>query len=68
MDVDLLTMMAKRYDPVLQIVKNHSRDNLFKFAAEEIREVFMLNPNTVLHEKIDFDDLQVRYDVQRVYL
>jgi hypothetical protein len=57
MDVDLLTIVAKRYDPILWTVKNHSGDHFFKITIEEIREVFILNPNISLHEKIDLDDL-----------
>lgn len=67
-DDDLLTMLAKRYNLVLIVVKNHARDNLFRVTTEVIRAVFMLNPNHDLHEKIEFDVLQARYDAQRVYL
>lgn len=56
-DDDLLTMIAKRYDPVLRVVKNHAGENLFSVTLEVIREVFMLDPNHTLHEKIDLDDL-----------
>ena len=49
-------------------VKNHARVNIFKVFPQLIREVFNLNPNHVVHEKIDMDDLQERYDSQRIYL
>lgn len=68
MDENLLKMLAKRYDLMLRVVKNHARDSLFRVTTKVIREVFMLNPNHALHEKIDLDDLQSRYDCQRVYL
>ena len=56
-DDNFLTMFEKRYDPMLQVVKNHAGDNLFGVTNEVIIEVFILNPNLALHEKIDFDDL-----------
>ena len=62
MDDDLLTMLAKTYDPMLWVVKKHARVKLFRITIEVIREVFELNPNLSLHEKIDLDDLQSRYD------
>ena len=31
-------------------------------------EVFELNPNHAVHEKLDMEDLQTRYDTQRVYV
>lgn len=60
--------MAKKYDPITRLVKNHVGDNLFRVSPELIREVFKLNPNHVVHEKIDMEDLQARYDAQRMYL
>lgn len=67
-DDDLLIMIAKRYDPMLRVVKNYVGENLFRVTPEVIREVFMLNPNHTLHDKIEMDDLQARYDAQMVYL
>lgn len=68
MDVDLLTMLSKRYDPVLRMLRNHSADGLFKITIEVIREVFMLSPYTTLHEEISFEKLQANYNAKRVYL
>lgn len=67
-DDDLLTNMAKKYDPINRVVKNHVGDNLFRVSPKMIREVFKLNPNHVVHEKIDMEDLQDIYDAQRIYL
>lgn len=54
-DSDLLADMAKKYDPITRIVKNHVGDNLFRVSLELIREVFKLNPNHAVHEKIDME-------------
>lgn len=66
-DDDLLVDMLKKYDPITRVVKNHVGDNLFRVSLDLIREVFKLNPNHV-HEKIGIEDLQARYDAQRMYL
>lgn len=55
-DSDLLVDMAKKYDPITKIVKNHVGDNLFRVSPELIREVFKLNPNHYVHETIDMED------------
>lgn len=60
--------LAKKYDPITGWVNNHVRVNLFRFFLELIRDVFNLNPNHVVHEKIDMDDFHARYDAQRIYL
>lgn len=60
--------MSKKYVPITRIVKNNVGDNIFRVSLELIREVFKLNPNHVVHEKIDMEDLHARYDTQRVYL
>ena len=49
-------------------MKNYAGDNLFRVSPELIHEVFNLNPNHVVQEIIDMDDLQARYDAQRMYL
>ena len=54
---DLLAILAKGYDLVLEVVKNHVGDNLFRVTAKVIIEVFMLNHKLALHEKINLDDL-----------
>ena len=54
---DLLMMMEKRYDPMLRLVKNFSGDGLFEVTPRVIKEVFMLNPNTILLEEIDLGKL-----------
>ena len=54
--------MSKKYDPITRIVKNHFGDNLFRVLPELIREVFKLNPNHEVQEKVDMEDLQARYD------
>ena len=61
-------IIAKRYEPISRIVKNHVGDNLFKVSLEVIMEFFSLNPNHVVHEKIALEDLQARYDIQITYL
>ena len=43
-------------------MKNYASDSLFRVSLELIHEVFKLNPNHVVHEIIDIDDLQERYD------
>lgn len=65
---DLLNLGAKIYDPISRLVKNHPMENLFKVTPELIREAFLLNPNQALHEPIYFEDLQTRYEAQKVYL
>ena len=67
-DSDLLSDMAKKYDHITRIVKNHARDNLFRVLPTLISKVFMLNPNHAVCEPIDMDDLQETYDAQSVYL
>ena len=67
-DSDLLTILAKRYDPITNWVKNNSGVNIFKVFAELIREVFILNPNHALHEKIDMGEIQEKYEAQATYL
>ena len=67
-DSDLLTNLAKKYDPIMGWVKNHARVNIFRVSPKLIREVFNLNPNHVVHEVIDIDDIQARYATQRIYL
>lgn len=42
--------------------------NIFRVYPELISEVFKLKPNHTMHEIIDMDDLQERYDTQRIYL
>ena len=61
-DSDLLTDLAKKYNPITIWVKNHSRVNLFRVFPELFSEVFNLNPNYDVHEIIDMDDLQEIYD------
>ena len=60
--------LAKKYDPIIGWVKNHAGVNLFRVCPELFSEVFNLDPNHVVHENIDIDDLQARYDAQRIYL
>ena len=45
--------MAKKYDPITKAVKDHVGDILFRVLPELIKEVFKLNPNHAIHEKID---------------
>ena len=59
-DDDLLNLIAKIYDPISRLVKNHTGENLFKVTPKLIREVFLLNPNHALHELINFEGLQNR--------
>ena len=49
--------MSKKYDSIMSIVKYHAGDNIFRVSLELIREVFKLNPNHAVHEKIDMEDL-----------
>ena len=49
-------MIAKRYDPMSRMVKNHSGDNIFRVSPNMIGEVFRLNPNHLVHEKIGMED------------
>ena len=58
-DSDLLFDMAKKYDHITRIVKNHVGDNLFRVSPALIIEVFKLNPNHAVHETIDMDDLHI---------
>lgn len=67
-DSDLLVDLAKKYDPITGWVKNHVGVNLFRVFPELIRDVFSLNPNPTLREKIDLGDLQARYEAQNAYL
>ena len=67
-DSDLLVDLAKKYDPITGWVKNHAGVNLLRVCPELFSEVFNLNPNHAVHENIDMDDLQARYDAQRIYL
>ena len=61
-DSDLLVNIAKKYDHITRVVKNYAGDNLFRVSPKLISEVFNLNPNHTMHEIIDMDDLQARYD------
>ena len=61
-DSDLLVDLAKKYDHITRFMKNYAGDNLFRVSPKLIHEVFNLNPNHVVHEPIDIDDLQARYD------
>ena len=56
-DDDFLTIILKKDDPIIRIVKNHAGDNIFRVSPKLIREVFKLNPNHAIHEKIDMEDL-----------
>ena len=67
-DNDFLVDLAKKYDHITRFVKNYARENIFRVYPELISEVFNLNPNHIVHEIIDMDDLQARYDAHRVYL
>ena len=55
-DSDLLTNLAKKYDPIMGWVRNHVGVNIFKVFLELISEVFNLNPNHAMHEKIGMDE------------
>ena len=55
-DSDLLCDMAKKYDPITRIIKNHAGGNLFRVSPTLIGEVFKLNPNHAVHETIDMDE------------
>ena len=52
-DIDLLVDMAKRYDLFTRVLNNCIGQSLFSMSAQVMREVFMLNSNTTLLEKID---------------
>ena len=54
-DSDPLTNMAKKYDPITKAVKNHVGDILFRVFPELIKEVFKLNPNQAIYEKIEME-------------
>ena len=53
LDIDLLVDMAKRYDLITRVLRNYVGERLFGVSAQVIMEVFMLNSNTTLLEKID---------------
>lgn len=55
-DSDLLIDMAKKYIPIIKIVKNNTGDNLFKVSPTLIKEVFKLNPNHAIHEELDMEE------------
>ena len=67
-DADLLMNLAKRYDPIIRVVKNYASDRLFVVTTFVIREVFMLNTNEALLEKNDLGTLQASYNTQENYL
>ena len=67
-DSDLLADLAKKYDLITNWVKNNFAVNLFKIFPKLIIEVFNLNPNHFVHEKIDMGDLQTRYEAEAMYL
>ena len=67
-DAKLMMDLAKRYDPIAQLVKNYASDMLFVVIALVIREVFMLSINEALLEKINLENLQALYDAQAIYL
>ena len=52
-DVDLLVALTKRYDPITRIVSNFTGDRLFAVSPSLFKEVFGLNKNNTLLEKID---------------
>ena len=45
MDSSLMMDLAKRYDPITQLLKNHASDRLFSIIAPMIKEVFILSTN-----------------------
>ena len=62
LDVDLLVSLAKRHDPLTRVVSNYIRDRLFAMTTPMTREVFMLNQNISLLERIDLGGFQSRYE------
>ena len=53
LDIDFLVEMEKRYKPLTRVVSNYVGEWLFVVSSQVIREVFILNPNVALLEKID---------------
>ena len=67
-DIDLLMDMAKRYDPITRVLINYIGEWLFSMSTQVIREVFMLNSNIALLEKIDLGKFKSMYEAQKIYL
>lgn len=58
MDSNLLIAISKNYDPITRIVRRLDGEPLIRINAEEIQEVFSLEPVTNYHEPIDFQGLE----------
>ena len=67
-DVDLLVILAKRYDPLTKVVSNFFGDHLFVVSPPVIRKFFGLSTNNALLERIDLSQLQSTYEAQALYL
>lgn len=68
MDIDLLTQIAKNYDPITRIVRNISGGPLVEITANEVKRVFRLNEASSYLEPIDFEMLRKVYDAQKDHL
>ena len=56
LDVDLLMSMTNRHDPLTRVVNNYVGEWLFVGTSQVIREVFLLNTNVSLLQKIDLSN------------
>lgn len=68
MDIDLLTQIAKSYDPITRTLRNVSRGPLIEITDDELRRVFQLNEASSYLEPIDFEMLKKVYDAQKDHL
>ena len=68
LDIDFLVEMEKRYKPLTRVVSNYVGEHLFSIIAQVIREIFMLNSNVALLEKIDLRNFHSMYEAQTIYL
>lgn len=62
MDIDLLTQIAKSYDPITRTVRNVNGGPLIKITDDELRRVFWLNETSSYLEPIDFKMIKNVYD------
>lgn len=68
MDIDLLTHIIKKYDPITRIVRNISGGPLIEITANEVRKVFQLSESSNHLEPIDFEMLKKVYNAQKDHL
>lgn len=68
MDINLLTQIAKNYDPITKTVRNVNGRPLIEINDDKFRKVFWVSEVSNYLEPIDFEMLKKVYDAQRDHL